>query len=114
MTGTATVTVNSFADSAAIDRPGINGKYRGMAGGVFLAFLFFLGVPARRRKLRLTLGALALMATLGSLIACGGNFTQSNPTGKNTTAGNYTFTVTGIGNPSVSPAPTTTFVLTVR
>ena len=83
-------------------------------GGVALAFLVLLGVPARRRHWRSMLGAAALMVALGGLSACG-DFWQA-PTGNSadgTTAGTYTFTVTGTGVPSVT-AVTTTFTMTVN
>jgi hypothetical protein len=60
------------------------------------------------------LGALALMAALGGLSACG-DFWEA-PTGNTangTTSGTYTFTLTGTGAPTVT-AVTTTFTLTVN
>ncbi len=111
--GTATVTVSSTSATSELVWPKAGGKGRGWAGaggGAVLAFLVFLGIPARRRSWRSMLGALVLMVTLGSLSGCGGK--KSPPSG--TTAGSYTFTVTGAGSPSVSPAPTTTFTLTVN
>jgi hypothetical protein len=65
------------------------------------------------------LGAFVLLATLGSFAACGGGGGSSggnnNGTGNpGTTAGSYTFTVTGTGNPAVTPAVTTTFNVTVN
>ena len=61
---------------------------------------------------------LALLIALGSLAACGGGGGSSSNGGgtKNpgTTAGAYTFTVTGSGSPAITPAPTTTFILTVN
>jgi hypothetical protein len=59
------------------------------------------------------LGVMALIAAMG-LSACGGSIAQPSPIGQKTTAGSYTFTVTGIGNPAVNPAPTTTFTLTIQ
>jgi hypothetical protein len=49
------------------------------------------------------------MAALGSLAACGGGGGSSGGGGTGnpgTTAGTYTFTVTGVGSPAVTPAPT--------
>ena len=112
-TGTATITVSSTAATRAMARPDANGFGRGWAGGgAALAFLVFLGIPARRRKWLSMLGVLALMVVLASLSACGGKSSSSGNSG--TTAGNYTFTVTGAGSPSVTPAPTTTFTLTIN
>lgn len=107
--GTATVTVSSTTNSA-MARPDANGFGRGwVGGGAVLALLFFFGIPARRRNWLSTIGALALIVVLGGLSACGG---KSTPSG--TTAGSYTFTVTGTGSPAENPAPTTTFTLTIN
>jgi subtilase family serine protease len=116
--GTATVTLNTTAaTSAALASPKLPGKGRGWAGaggGAVLAFLVFLGIPARRRSWRSMLGVLLVMAALGSLTACGSGGSTTTSTGTpGTTAGTYTFTVTGTGTPSVTPAPTTTFTVTV-
>jgi hypothetical protein len=58
---------------------------------------------------------IVVMAALGGLAGCG-DFWQApnNSSAAGTTAGNYTFTVTGTGNPAVSPAPTTTFIVSVN
>jgi hypothetical protein len=110
-TGTATVTVSSASTSSELVWPKVGD--RGWAGGAVLAFLLFLGIPARRRRWRSMLSALVLMAVVGGLAACGGH--GSKPSGNSgTTAGSYTFTVTGTGSPLVSPAPTTTFTLTIN
>jgi hypothetical protein len=117
-TGTATVTVGTTAATTAMSRPSER-RGRGLAGacgGTILAFLVFLGIPARRRCWRAMLGMLVLMAALGGMTACGGS-SGSNTTGPSnpgTTPGTYTFTVTGTGSPSISPIPTTTFNLTVN
>ena len=60
------------------------------------------------------LGALLLLAALGGLSACG-DFWQapSGDTADGTPTGNYTFTVTGTGSPTVT-AVTTTFVVTLN
>jgi len=113
-TGTAIVTVTTTGFSGELARPVTGGKGRGWAGGgAILAFLVLLGIPARRRSWRAMLGVLALMAALGSLTACGGSFFRNGMNGQ-TPAGSYTFTVTGTGNPAVTPAPATTFTLTVN
>jgi len=79
-----------------------------------LAFLVFLGIPSRRRSWRSMLGAVALIVALGSLAGCG-DFWQApgGNTADGTTAGTYTFTVTGTGDPQVT-AVTTTFTVTVN
>ena len=116
-TGATFTVYTTAASSSALTWPKLgNGKgWAGAGGGAVLAFLVFLGIPARRRSWRSMLGVLVVMAALGSLASCGGGGGggggQSNP---GTTAGNYTFTVTGTGNPAVTPAPTSTFTVTVN
>jgi fibronectin type 3 domain-containing protein len=118
MGGTATATVSTTGATSELIYPKLGGHGRGWAGtgGAVLAFLVFLGIPARRRGWRSMLGALVLMAALGSLAACGGSSSggggSTGSTG--TTSGSYTFTVTGTGSPAVTPAPTATFSVTVN
>jgi len=79
--------------------------------------LLFFGIPARRRSWRSMLGILLVMATLGSLAACGGGSTPSStnpPSTIGTSAGTYTFTITGTGNDSASTVESTTFTVTVN
>jgi len=100
-------------------RTGGRGKdWTGAGGGAVLALLVFLGIPARRRGWRAMLGGLGMLvalAALGSLTACsttgGGGGNKGDP---GTAAGTYVFTVTGTGNPVVTPAPTTTFTVVVN
>jgi subtilase family serine protease len=109
-TGTATVTTSSN-QSAMLDTHPPRLLYG--AGGTVLAFLVFLGIPARRKNWRALLGAIVLLAGLGTLSACGGG---SGGTTLNTATspGAYTFTVTGAGNDSASTQSTATFNLTVN
>jgi Pro-kumamolisin, activation domain/Bacterial Ig-like domain (group 3) len=85
----------------------------GAAGGAALALLVFFGIPARRRSWRAMLGMVLLLVTLGSLAACGGGGTTTT-TVPGTTAGTYTFTVTAVGNPTISTTQTQTFTVTVN
>jgi len=116
--GTAIATVYTTAASAALFYPNLPGKGRGLfgaGGGAVLAFLVFLGIPARRRSWRSMLGILIVMAVLGSLAACGGGtFSGTVNVTPGTTAGTYTFTVTGTGNPAVTYALPATFTVTVN
>ena len=119
MGGTATATVFTTAATAELAYPKMPGKGRGWAGadgGAVLAFLVFLGIPARRRSWRQMLGILVLMAALGSLAACGGGGGGGggNTGTTGTPTGTYTFTVLGVGSPSVMPVPSTTFTVTVN
>jgi hypothetical protein len=119
--GMVAFTVSTTAPiTAALSYPDLGGRGRGWAGaggGAILALLVFLGVPARRRSWRSMLGVLVLMAALGSLTACGGGGSSSTTppnTNPGTTAGTYVFLVQGTGNPSVTPAVSTTFTVTVN
>jgi hypothetical protein len=85
----------------------------GAGGGAVLAFLVFLGVPARRRSWRAMLGLVLLLASLGGLSACGGG-SVTTTTNTATSAGTYTFTVSGQGNDSASTTGSGTFSITVN
>ncbi len=92
------------------------------AGEGVLAFVVLLGIPARKRRWRSLIGVIVLLMALGALNACGGGGGSSGNGGgggnnsqtPGTTAGTYTFTVTGTGNPAVTPVPTTTFTVQVN
>jgi hypothetical protein len=116
--GTATATITTTAATSELAYPKLPGRSRGIfgaAGGALLAFVVFLGIPARRRSWRSMLGVLVLMALLGSLTACGGgSSSNNNNTGTTgTTTGTYTFTVTATGNDVNTTKETTTFTVTV-
>jgi hypothetical protein len=107
---------------AELAYPKLPGKgWMGAGGGAVLALLVFFGIPARRRSWRQMLGILVLMVALGSLSACGGGGSSGGGGGggggtgdPGTTAGTYTFLVQGTGTPSVTPAVSTTFTVTVN
>jgi hypothetical protein len=122
--GTNAVTVNfqvstMAPNSSELVKPKL-GKGRGWAdGGAILAFLVFLGIPARRRGWQSMLGVLlvAMVGLVGMTGCVSGASSQSTtpaPENSGTAAGSYTFTVTAISNPSVNPAPTTTFTVNVN
>ena len=95
------------------------GKGRGWAdGGAVLAFLVFLGIPAKRRSWQSMLGVLVAMVAMVGMAGCVNTVTTRSetpaPENSGTTAGSYTFTVTAISSPSVTPAPTTTFTVIVN
>ena len=116
--GSVTVNITTTAATATtlLAHPYQRGKGRGWggAGGAVLTFLVFFGIPSKRRSWRSMLGAVALIVALGSLAGCG-DFWQApgGNTADGTTAGTYTFTVTGTGDPQVT-AVTTTFTVTVN
>ncbi len=97
--GTTTLTISTTAASGtALSRPfrlwGVGG------GGALVAVAFLFGLPSRRRR-SASLWALIGLAIAAWTIGCGGSGASSggsNTTGQSTpatTAGNYTFTVTG-------------------
>lgn len=99
------VTISTTAASASVRKAalGNTAPWAGGAGAIAVAGLL-LFIPGRLRKWRALLGAFVLVATLGVLSGCGGGSGggggggTSNP---GTTAGSYTFTVTGkdaVGN----------------
>ncbi len=95
------------------------GKGHGWAdGGAVLAFLVFLGIPARRRSWQAMLGVMIAMVTLVGMTGCvsspAGQSSTPAPQNSGTTAGSYTFTVTAVSNPSVTPAPTATLTVVVN
>ncbi len=115
--GTATVSTTA-ATTAALKRPAFPGVAV-TGSGAILALMVFFGIPARRRNWRAMLGMLVLMLALGSVAACGGGGGSSSGGGGGTSdpgtaSGQYVFTVTGTGNPAVTPAPTKTFTVVVN
>jgi hypothetical protein len=115
--GTVTFTVATAAPVAAVTYPQIrkNG-WAGAGTGAVLAVLMLIGIPARRRSWRQMLGVLVLMTALGGLAGCGGSSTNGGggQTDPGTAAGTYTYTVQATGNPSVTPAVSTTFNVVVN
>jgi hypothetical protein len=120
--GTATITVTTTPPTTAtLARPSANhGRGWTPMSGAALAVLVFLGVPRRRRGGRAILGLLLILAMLGGISACGGGNINSGGGGggggtgnSGTAAGTYGFTVTGTGNPAVSPAPSPAMFTTV-
>ena len=113
--GNGSVTVATTAATAAMKRPNV-GSWAEAGSGAVLALLVFFGIPARRRGWRAMLGAFVLLATLGSLAACGGGGSSGGGGGGNpgTTAGSYVFTVTGTGSDPAKTTQTATFTVVVN
>jgi hypothetical protein len=116
---TFTVSTTAASNNAELVYPKIDGKHGGWAGaggGAVLALLLFFGIPARRRSWRSLIGTLVLMTALGELAGCGGSGSSggtSNST-PGTSAGTYTFTLTGAGTPPASAAVSATFTVVVN
>jgi hypothetical protein len=103
--GTSTLTINTTAASnSALARPLPRNLWDVGGGGALLAVLVLFGVPSRRRHWALMFVLVAL-ALGGCAIGCGGSGGQSTGPGTPaTTAGNYTFSVTGTdsANPKIT------------
>jgi hypothetical protein len=80
--------------------------------GVVAVAGLLLFIPGRMRKWRALLGAFVLVAALGVLSGCGGGSGGGGTSNPGTTAGAYTFTVTGSDAASVKQ--TATLTLTVN
>jgi subtilase family serine protease len=103
--GPATLSVTTTAAMVSeLRKPAGGNGLLGAGGGAVLALLLFFGIPARRRSWRALVGMVVLLAALGSMSACGGGGSGGTTTIPGTTAGAYTFTVTAMGSPAISPA----------
>jgi N-acetylneuraminic acid mutarotase len=114
--GTATATVNTTApSSSSLARPRGKG-WTGVTGeGAVLALLLSFGIPKRQRRWRSMLGAVVLIAVLGTLTGCNaGTGGSGNPPNPGTTAGPYTITLKGMGSDSASTTATASFTVTVN
>lgn len=112
---TGQVQFTTTARTSAMARPGKFGWET--TGGASLALLVLFGISKRRRALRSMLGVVAIVLLLSGISACGGGSSSGSGGGgttTGTTAGNYTFTITGTGDPAVSPAPAATVTLVVQ
>lgn len=126
--GTVSVSVTTTAaTSGALVRPALRRNSEMILagfGGAALALLALLGIPKQRRAFRSMLGMLALVLMLSGLAACGGGSGSSGGSGggsggggtsnPGTTAGAYTFTVSGTGSDTAKTAASTTFTVTVN
>ena len=121
--GTVKFTVGTTAKVVgALAYPNLHGRSQdkelaGLGVGAVLAFIVFLGIPARRRSWRQMLGVLVLIAALAGLSSCGSGGSSGGGTSTldpGTTPGTYTFTVQATGTPTITPAVTTTFTVVVN
>jgi len=110
-TGTATLTMKTTAaTNTAMAQPSRLGLWG--VGGSALACLIMLGVPSRRRWMSM-LGLLLIVFAVGAT-GCGGGSGSKTPSNPGTTAGNYTFTVTGTDSTNSSITASTAVTLTVQ
>jgi hypothetical protein len=97
-TTTMTITSTGATTSGALSLPATNRmRWLGVNGAVTLAGLILLGIPARGRRRRFLLGLVFVLVVGGCFSGCGGagGGGGSVITIPGTTAGDYTFTVTG-------------------
>ena len=106
--GSTTLKVTTTAPSAVVgpfDGPGW------LLGAAIVAGLFLLGVPGRRRRMKLARGLLCLGLMAAAFVACGGGGGGTTTHNPGTPAGTYTITVTAT---SSSLTHTTNVSVTVQ
>jgi hypothetical protein len=94
--GSATLTISTNAPTTgATTVPARPGTRWSIAGGVTVACMLMLGLPSRRRRLRIMLGIVVLSGiATGGIVGCGGHGNTTTNTGNpGTTPGSYTITV---------------------
>lgn len=105
---TATLTISTTAATrASLVNPKAPGSISWQAAGsAALAFVYFFGVPARRRRWQTMVGILLLLVAFASgPLACGyggRNGTGGGNGNVGTTAGIYTVTITGTSGPTIA------------
>ena len=113
---TTVFTVNTTAASTtALIKPTGSNLWRFGGGGAVLAAFLVFGIPSRRRRW-ITMTVL-LMAVIGvGAIGCGGHGItgSSGSSTPATTAGNYTFTVTGTDSVNAKITTSTAVTVTVQ
>ncbi len=116
--GTATLTVGTTAASTTAELHPFGAPLRWLGGGgATLAAVLLFGIPARRRRwasmlaLLLAIGAIGAVGCGGGGSGGGGGGGQTTPA---TTAGSYTFTVTGTDSVNAQITTSTTVVVTVQ
>jgi hypothetical protein len=96
----------------------------GFGGGTILAGLLLIGVPARRRRW-MPMMALLLIIVVAGVVGCAGSGSSNSGSGGSgsgsngsgipaTTAGNYTFTLTGVDSADSSITTSANAVVIVQ
>jgi hypothetical protein len=107
--GTAILTITTKATGGCAQAYRTPPGFFWYTGGVAaLACVLLFGIPARRRRWRLALAMLALLAALmGGFMACGGSVIVDCPGTAGTPTGTYTITVTGTSGATTATGPVT-------
>jgi choice-of-anchor A domain-containing protein len=111
--GTTTLTVKTTADTTTADARPFGKNLWGLgSGGSALAAVLMLGIPRRRRRWLLMV-FLSLIVAAGAT-GCGVSFIPRLTPNVSTTAGNYSFTVTGKDTSNTKIITSTNFSVTVQ
>jgi hypothetical protein len=107
------------ASTSSLVQPNGRGRWGLGAGSTVLAALLLFGIPSRRRRWLPMLALLWIVTAVG-VSACGGGGSSfsggsgGGPTTPATTAGNYTFTVTGTDSSNSQITTSTSVSVTVQ
>jgi hypothetical protein len=111
--GTTTLTVKTTADTTTANARPLGKNLWGLgSGGAALAAVLMLGIPRRRRRW-ISMVILLLIVAAGAT-GCGVSFIPRLSPNVSTTAGNYTFTVTGKDTVNTKITTSTNFSVTVQ
>jgi hypothetical protein len=115
--GTSILTIDTTAASgSALARPHRQNLWGLGEGGTLFAGILVLFLPSRRRRW-ISMLSLVLIIVGAGVIGCGGGGGGGQTTGPgtpSTTAGNYTFTVTGTDSANAKITVSTTVIIAVQ
>jgi hypothetical protein len=113
-TATSVLTISTTAAStASLLQPERKHLWGFGGGSAVLALLLMCGIPARRRRW-MSMMVLFWIVVAAVAIGCGGGGTSTGPGTAATTAGNYTFTVTGTDSTNAAITTSTTVIIAVQ